>query len=1368
MKILVVEDDSAVAQIIQDLLSLCHYAVDIAANGEAGLEMAEAFDYSLLVLDVGLPRLDGISLCKQLRTSGLQAPILLLTGQADAHQKAIALNAGADDYMVKPFDAEELTARVQALLRRGGPKSQPVLNWGNLSVDPSSLRVTYGTQLLSLTPKEYAILELLLRSPRIVFSATAILDQAWSSLDSPSEEAIRVHIKELRKKLQQAGAAKDFIKTVYGQGYRLNPAYGEIVLQPDQEVTVPKVAELRALNQELRTTLTTLQRNQVRLNHEHQQLKASYQSLHERQRQICAAHEQLKLNWTAELAESHRQLQQRDRQWQALFDQALDAIAIADDQGRYIDANPAACELFGVPKGELQGLSVAGFIDRELDFEAVWQDFLRSGQMAGEFRVHRPDGTTRDTEFSAIANFVPGRHLSILRDISQRKRSEARLNRLTANIAAMVFQYVRHPDGSDAFTYVSPRCRDIYELEPEAMLQDIDQVWAMVHPEDLEQLKLIVLTSAQQLASFDMEFRLVPPSGTVRWIRAISQPERQPNGDIYWDGLVLDISDRKQAELALQQRIRREQAVADISQDIRRSLSLDHVLSRTVERVRELLNADRVLIFRFRPDWRGDVIKESVEADWLSTLSMTISDPCFSERFIEPYRQGRVHRLADVEQASLIPCYAEFLHQLQVKASLVVPILQSSDLWGLLIAHQCSAPRQWQDAEVDLLRQLATQVSIAIQQSELYERTRRELLERQQMQAVLEASEERFRTLSAEAPIGICQADLNGICLYTNARWQAMSGLSQEDSLGMGWLQAVHPKDRETVATAWHHYLQGGEYPLSEFRLLTPDNAMRWVSARVAAMTSAEEQIIGYVSTFTDITQQKLAEQTIREQAALLDITTDAISVRDLDHRILYWNRGAERLYGWQRAEAIARVSHEILQNEASQLSEIMATLLEQGEWRGEIRKVTKSGQHIIVEGRWTLMRDGAGEPTSILAVDSDITAKKQLEAQFHQARRLESLGRLASGIAHDLNNVFTPILVIAQMLRLTQQDLDALVQDRLRLLEDSARRGADMVKQILTFTRSDQGQQTIVDLVPLLEDVTSIVRQSFPKSINVALELPAANRTSAPNTVRAVPSQLHQVFMNLCINARDAMPAGGRLRLSLEQTFVTEDTAAITWDAEVGSYQVVTIADTGTGIAPEVRDRMFEPFFTTKQPGQGTGLGLATVLGIVKSYGGFLQVFSEIGQGTQIKVHLPAQASQPVEPRPAIECYDGHGERVLIVDDEVSVQRCTQALLESHHYSTLLADNGLSALRLYHQHPDEIDLVVFDVTMPNMSGIELIQRLKAINPVIKAIAISGLPANREPVLAAGANVFLAKPYTSESLLKHAWDLVNDSPDQPR
>ena len=316
MKILIVEDDRAVAQTLQTLLGSYHYAVDIAADGATGLEMVDAFTYDLVLLDIWLPGLDGLSMCQRLRAKGSDMPILMLTAQAGAQEKATALNAGADDYVVKPFEPKELMARVQALLRRGGPQAQPQLRWEELSLNPSSRSVAYDEQPLHLTPKEYGILELFLRHPQQVFSAGIILDRVWHSEDSPGDEAVRVHIKDLRKKLKAAGAPKDFIETLQRLGYRLNPLYSkESTASPNGASTVAPIAELRSVNAALQTRFNSAHSSQAELDH----LRVRNEELERRVAELSAA-----------LAEVDRQRQPRDAERQSQ-DQVQQARRLAHE-----------------------------------------------------------------------------------------------------------------------------------------------------------------------------------------------------------------------------------------------------------------------------------------------------------------------------------------------------------------------------------------------------------------------------------------------------------------------------------------------------------------------------------------------------------------------------------------------------------------------------------------------------------------------------------------------------------------------------------------------------------------------------------------------------------------------------------------------------------------------------------------------------------------------------------------------------------------------------------------------------------------------------------------------------------------------------
>lgn len=502
--------------------------------------------------------------------------------------------------------------------------------------------------------------------------------------------------------------------------------------------------------------------------------------------------------------------------------------------------------------------------------------------------------------------------------------------------------------------------------------------------------------------------------------------------------------------------------------------------------------------------------------------------------------------------------------------------------------------------------------------------------------------------------------------------------------------------------------------------------------------------------------ERKRAEQKIREQAALLDVATDAILVRDLENKILFWNKSAEQLYGWKAVDALGKNALELWHEEnLPQFIQAQNTLAKIGEWQGELQQLTKDGKEITVESRWTLVRNFDRTPQSILIVNTDITQKKQLEAQFLRAQRMESIGTLASGIAHDLNNLLAPILMTAQLLEM--QLSDERSKRLLPIVVTNAKRGANLVKQVLSFARGLEGERTILQAKHLILEIKHIAQETFPKSIEFYTDI-------APElwTVSGNATQLHQVLMNLCVNARDAMPHGGSLSISAENLSIDENYARMNLDAKVGAYIVITVADTGTGIPPEILDRIFEPFFTTKDLGKGTGLGLSTVIGIIKSHGGFVNVYSEVGRGTQFKLYLPAVEAMETQQEEDLELLVGQGELILVVDDEVTICETTKTTLETYNYKVLTASDGIEAVAVYVQHR-EISVVLIDMMMPSMDGPTTIRTLQKINPLVKIIAVSGLASSDKLTAAAatGVKTFLSKPYTAKELLKTINGVLN-------
>jgi PAS domain S-box-containing protein len=526
----------------------------------------------------------------------------------------------------------------------------------------------------------------------------------------------------------------------------------------------------------------------------------------------------------------------------------------------------------------------------------------------------------------------------------------------------------------------------------------------------------------------------------------------------------------------------------------------------------------------------------------------------------------------------------------------------------------------------------------------------------------------------------------------------------------------------------------------------------------LSLLRSPDNTPIGMIGYSMDITARKQAEEKIREQAALINIATDAIFVCDLDKQILFWNRGAESIYEWSAGEALGKNANQLLYEK--NLSEVEAArliVLKDNSWQGELHQVTKHGQKIVVQSRWTLVCNQLDEPKSILIVNTDITEKKQLEAKFLRTQRLENLGILASGIAHDLNNILTPILTSTQLLPLRLVNVDEQSRELLKMQQKSAKRGAELIQQILSFAQGVEGKHFPLQVKHLLREVEQILKSTFPKSIIIETDIPK----TISSIIIADPTQIHQVLINLCINARDAMPDGGNLRIAAENFFVDEQYAQMNPEAQVGKYIMITVSDTGTGIAPDVLKRIFEPFFTTKEfttkeYSKGTGLGLSTVIGILKNHGGFINVESQVGVGSKFKVYFPISEEAINEGNSPSYMHEGKGELILIVDDEDGIRNSNKFSLESYNYKVMTANDGIEAVSVYAQHQNEISVVLMDIEMPSMDGLRTIQVLCKINPRIKIIAMSGLASNRDRIQEIGLCVpaFLLKPYSLKQLLE--------------
>jgi PAS domain S-box-containing protein len=614
----------------------------------------------------------------------------------------------------------------------------------------------------------------------------------------------------------------------------------------------------------------------------------------------------------------------------------------------------------------------------------------------------------------------------------------------------------------------------------------------------------------------------------------------------------------------------------------------------------------------------------------------------------------------------------------------------------------------------------------------------------------LKKIEDRFRIVSRATNDVIWEWDVTTNRVWLSENFKIVFGHSPEEVSATleNWMDLIHPDDKHRVVSGVTTLIAvGGRVWWSEHRLRRADGSYAHIFDRASLIYDSAGKFTRMVGVTIDMTAQKHTEEKIIEQAALLDEAQDAIIVSDLKGHILFWSKGAERIYGRTSHEVVGKSADELFRPATHLSQTAIAETLKAGRWIGELREQVKSGREVIVQSRWTLLRDDQGKPKSIMVINTDVTEHKQLEEQFLRAQRLESLGVLVGGIAHDLNNALVPIIVGIQILR--ENSPPAKIGSLLLTMETSAKRSVEMLKQMLTFARGGETQKTVVHPAHLVKEMGKIIADTFPKSIRYRMQI-----GQTPHPISCISTQLHQVLMNLCVNARDAMPNGGTITLNAENMQVTPMEAACHEGSKPGDYVCFSVTDTGDGIPPERIGKIFQPFFTTKATGKGTGLGLSTSFNIIKKHDGFMTVVSEPGHGAEFKVYLPVAEELVEKPEPEkVSLPAGEGQCILVLGDETAILAIMRAALENYGYTVVTASTGPEAItRLGF---NAVNLVITDLDMPFMNGQTIIESLRKIIPQLKTIIVSGsekaLENARQEL---NVDAFVVKPFTNEALIK--------------
>jgi PAS domain S-box-containing protein len=988
-----------------------------------------------------------------------------------------------------------------------------------------------------------------------------------------------------------------------------------------------------------------------------------------------------------------------------LFRNSPAAIGISTvHDGRLIDVNERYCDLVGFSRVELLGRTV-----RELrlhvdghDRDAVMQRLLQDGRITGlETRFRRKDGELRDImvnlEMLELAGEAEPVMVAQIVDITERKAAEQRLIqsqallKMASRMSRLGAWQVELPSLEVRW---SDEVREILGVSAD-FRPSVEVSLEFYHADHRALIGEAVRRCGAEGVPFDVEARIQRKDGNEVWVRVLGEAVRDDVGRIVRvQGTFQDITRRRKDEEHLRLL---ENCISRLS---------DIVVITEAEPVTDL--GPRIVYVNDAFERRTGYSREEV----LGKAPRILQGPKTQRQALDRIRTA-LEGWSPIreELINYTKSGEEFWLELDI-----VPVADPTGFYTHWVAIQ------------------------------------RDITGRKRSEEALRVSEERFRLLAKVSNDVIWDWDLGSGQIWWNEGLPTLLGGRPQgvENVSGRWNDIVHPEDRETVATSLRKAMEGsGDEWQAGYRILRLDGGILHVVDRGHIIRDTEGRPVRMVGGMTDVTERRRSEERLAEQAALIDQTRDAIVVRDLQGVVRFWNKGAERIHGRRAVDAVGHDIRELVAFDRDQFDAAVGAVVADGVWNGELNAVSADGKDIRLDSRWTLLRDAQGTARSILAVDTDVTERKRLESQFLRAQRMESIGTLAGGIAHDLNNVLAPILMSIELLRLEMEAQER--SEILDIIRSAAQRGSDMVRQVLSFARGVEGQRVVVELKHLIRDLSKIVSETFPRNIELRTETSPALRP-----VLGDPTQIHQVLLNLCVNARDAMPNGGILTVESSNFTVDDQFASLVPDARCGDYVRIEVGDTGTGIPPANLEKIFDPFFTTKEHGKGTGLGLSTSLAIVRSHGGFIRVQSEPGRGSRFAVHIPATELTSRRPESGTDQIPrGHGERILLVEDEPAVRAVTRQTLEQFGYKVLVASDGAEAVSVFAQNTGKIDMVFTDMMMPVMDGLATIHVLRRMDPQVRILAASGLSLDESAAKEASSGIrhFLPKPYSADVLL---------------
>ena len=621
----------------------------------------------------------------------------------------------------------------------------------------------------------------------------------------------------------------------------------------------------------------------------------------------------------------------------------------------------------------------------------------------------------------------------------------------------------------------------------------------------------------------------------------------------------------------------------------------------------------------------------------------------------------------------------------------------------------------------------------------------------------LKNSEQKYRNILESIEEGYYEVDLKGRITFCNQPLCDILGYDMSELMGMKYGDYMELDSARTVYRTFNKvYRTGVSEKGFDWKILRKNGENRFLETSVTLLKDNHGNPTGFRGMARDITDKKKVEEELTSTKKfledILESAVDGITTTDLSGRIIYFSAKMLAFLGYDSTELLGKKVHTIYENGIEDAKLIMKELNEKGELKDhEMRLVTSGGRLTDIMVSASFLKNHKDEITGTMGVFKDITEKKNLEFQLRQAQKMEAIGTLAGGVAHDFNNILQAINGYTTIMFMDKGTEDPDYKS-LNAIKKSAERAAELVKKLLFFSRKMDTEKSSLNINKEVKQAFSILKRTIPKMIDIELEM-----EDSPGIIHADPVQIEQVILNLGSNAADAMPEGGRIIIRTKNVSLDREFARANMGSAPGNYVMLTVTDTGSGIDKETREHIFEPFFTTKEVGKGTGLGLASVYGIVKNHGGYITCDSEMGQGTSFIIYFPIlkKESGTLDREITNNTPKGGTETILVVDDEEAILDFCRVALGRFGYEVMTASSGETALEIYKEKKGVIDLLIMDLSMPGMGGSRCLREIKELDSSAQFIVASGYsPDVQAGVLAeTGAQGFVAKPYQIEELL---------------